>query len=211
LQVLANERRDLGDNIVLRAVQAAPGVKVEWLSPLASDEYAEYSDADFIQRLGCNDLKAPLESFWPKGGPEWDGLARTSDGRLVIIEAKAHIPELVSSPTGATEPALSIIRQSLATTRSFINCNAPCDWSTAFYQYTNRLAHLYLLRELNTLPAFLISIYFTHAPDVENAPSEAEWRGALRLLHAYVGVGRHRLSPYASDVFIDARQLAGAA
>lgn len=209
LQVLVNDRRDVADPLVLRAVGGAPAAAVEWLSPLAADDYAEYSDATFLERLGCNDLRVPLKQFWPEGGPEWDGLARTSDNRLVIIEAKAHIPEIVSSPTGATEPALGLIRQSLATTKAFIGCVSPCDWATAFYQYTNRLAHLYFLRELNQLPAFLVSVYFTNAPDVQEPPSEAEWRGALKLLHSYVGFSRHnRMSPYVCDVFVDARGLA---
>jgi len=138
---------------------------VEWLSPLADDDYAEYSDGAFLGRLRCADLKVPLETFWPRGGPEWDGLARTSDNQLVIIEAKAHIPEIVSTPTAATEPALSSIQQSLAATKTFMGCSAPCDWATAFYQYTNRLAHLYFLRELNQLPAYLVFLYFTHASD----------------------------------------------
>lgn len=210
LQVLVNDRRDLIDPVVLRAVTARPGATIEWLSPLASDDYAEYSDDDFVARLKATDLQVPLERFWPTGGPEWDGLARTSDGRMVLIEAKAHIPEIVTSPTGATEPALSLIRHSLEETKAFIRCNAPCDWATAFYQFANRLAHLYFLRELNGQPTYLISIYFTHAPDVDDAPSEAEWRGALRLLHSYMGTGRNRLSPYVAQVFVDARTLAPA-
>ena len=136
-----NQRRDLVDPLILGAVGGQPGTTVEWLSPLEVDDFAEYSDDSFLNRLHCEDVKVPLHDFWPTGGPEWDGLARTSDNRLVIVEAKAHIPELVSSPTGATEPAQSLIRQSLAATKSFVGSNAPCDWATAFYQYTNRLAH----------------------------------------------------------------------
>jgi hypothetical protein len=210
LQALVNDRPDLIDPILLPLLGAPADATLEWLSPLASDEYAEYSDAEFIARLGC-EVKVPLAEFWPKGGPEWDGLARTSDGRLLVVEAKAHIPEVVSSPTGATQPALALIRQSLDATKAFLRSGASCEWTTTFYQYTNRLAHLYFLRELNGLQAFLVSIYFTHSPDVPDAPSEAEWLGALKLLHAYVGVGRNRLSPYTLDVFVDARQLATAA
>jgi hypothetical protein len=138
-------------------------------------------------------------------------LAKTSDGRLLLVEAKAHIPEAVSSPTEATEQAVSIIRKSLDDAKTFFGSTAPCDWATAFYQYTNQLAHLYFLRELNRQPAFLVYIYFTHAPDVPDAPSEEEWRGAHRLLHSYIGVGGSRLSPFVVDLFIDARELAASA
>ena len=35
-----------------------------------------------------------------------------------------------------------------------------CDWSGTFYQYANRLAHLYLLHELNDVDAWLVFVYF---------------------------------------------------
>ncbi len=35
-----------------------------------------------------------------------------------------------------------------------------------------------------------------------------EWDGAMRLLHAYLGIGRNRLEPFIYNVFIDVRDLA---
>jgi hypothetical protein len=70
---------------------------LEWLSPLESDDFSEYRDAGFLQRLGVELAKRPLVTFWPTGGPVWDGLARAQNGACVLIEAKAHIPEMASS------------------------------------------------------------------------------------------------------------------
>ena len=35
------------------------------------------------------------------------------------------------------------------------------DWTKCFYQYANRLAHLYFLKELNGIDAALVFVYFT--------------------------------------------------
>jgi hypothetical protein len=208
LQILVNESPELIEPELLRVISAPVAASITWLSPVERDDYAEYSDAEFIARLGCETGRRALNTFWPNGGAEWDALAKTSDGRLILVEAKAHIPEAVSPPTGATEPALTLIRSSLNETKVFLGCGARCDWAGFFYQYTNRLAHLYFLRELNGLPAYLVFLYFTHAPDVPAAPTEEEWHGALRLVHTYLGVGRHKLSPFVSELFVDARTLA---
>ena len=34
-----------------------------------------------------------LSSFWPRRGPQWDGLARTGRGDLLLVEAKAHVAD----------------------------------------------------------------------------------------------------------------------
>jgi len=79
------------------------------------------------------------------------------------------------------------------------------DLSKGFYQYANRLAHLYFLRVLNDIPAYLVFVYFindyTHIPT-----SKAEWLGALQLMHSYLGSRRHKLSKYVIVVFIDVKK-----
>ena len=82
-----------------------------------------------------------------------DGLTRTSSGRYLLIEAKANIPEFNTSPTGASEGSLHKIRKAFDETRAFLNVHSKTDWSECFYQYANRLAHLYFLRELNKVDA----------------------------------------------------------
>lgn len=134
---------------------------VEWLSPVAADDYAEYRDQSFLDRLGVVPERETLSSFWPSGGPQWDGLGRTSDGTCLLVEAKAHINELYSPATAASaESSLVTIRSSLAMARRALCPAVECDWSKQFYQYANRLAHAYFLNDLNAIPTKLMSVYF---------------------------------------------------
>jgi len=174
---------------------------------LKDDDYAEYSDRQFIARLGVTLGKVSLESFWPKRGPVWDGLAKTNSGRLILVEAKAHIAELVSTPARAREPSLSKIRRSLDATRQFLRSGSKADWTTSFYQYTNRLAHLYLLRELNGLQAYLLFLCFVNDKDIGGPTTKLEWEAAIKLLELSLGVRSRKLSRYVRHVFIDVKKL----
>ena len=174
-QILVNERRELLERHLAEALGIVDCEGIHWLSPLKDDGYAEYSDQAFLERLDITLESESLGSFWPKGGPVWDALAKTERGNLILVEAKAHISELVSPPTGATEPSLTKIRESLNATKEFLGSSSEADWSTCFYQYTNRLAHLYLLRELNALAAFLIFVYFDNDKNMGGPSTHAEW------------------------------------
>jgi hypothetical protein len=39
--------------------------EIQWLSPIASDDYAEYYDKEFLDRWGVVNLAVPLSTFWP--------------------------------------------------------------------------------------------------------------------------------------------------
>ena len=206
LQVLINERPELLNTQVAPRIGIQPN-EISWLSPLKQDDYSEYSDNDFISRLGVTLDKLPLRSFWPERGPVWDGLGKTDRGDLILVEAKAHIPEIVSSPSGAGERSLTKILSSLETTKQFLGSQSKADRSTCFYQYTNRLAHLYLLREMNNLPAFLLFLYFMNDKVMKGPKTEAEWEAAILLLELFLGVRNHRLSRYVIHAFVDIRAL----
>lgn len=194
--------------VLLAALPKCRGRELTWLSPRADDDYAEYSDSSALDLAGLRDLPhRPLKEFWPARGPVWDGIARSEKGDVILIEAKAHIPEMVSPATGARGASLALIERSLRETRKALGSNSPNTWTGTFYQYANRLAFLHLLRDLNKLPVHLAFLYFTHAPDLPDAPGEAEWHGAIEIVHAYLGLGRHRLSPYVGDAFFDANDV----
>ena len=95
LRMAAND----ASNFVNEKISSAFGWRkrdtIEWLSPVESDQYAEYYDGEFLKRLGIGELKISLHSFWPRSGPRWDGLARTSSGKFLLVEAKAYIEEAV--------------------------------------------------------------------------------------------------------------------
>jgi hypothetical protein len=65
-------------------------------------------------------------------------------GEVVLVEAKAHLNELYSPATGASESSLMQIQSSLGETASGLGVRPGFDWSKQFYQYGNRLARAYL-------------------------------------------------------------------
>ena len=155
--------------------------QIEWLSPLEKDDYVEYSDSAFIDQLRVKLNHESLSDFWPNRGPVWDGLAKTDKKDILLIEAKSHIGELFSISKAKAKNSLNKISKSLAQTQEFLGVKSHLDWSTPFYQYTNRLAHLYFLRELNKLPAYLVFVYFINDPDMHGPSTKEEWQGALKL------------------------------
>jgi len=124
-----------------------------------------------------------------------------------LVEAKSHISEVLSPKTGAGEKSLRKIKKSLNETKAFLHSNSEHDWASTFYQYTNRLAHLYLLRALNEVPAYLLFVYFVNDNNMNGPKSIDEWNGALSLLTSYLGIGRHRLKKYIADIFIDISEI----
>lgn len=126
------------------------------------------------------------------------------------MEAKANIPEIISPATGAGEASREVIEKGLDETARHLGVSSSCDWSGTFYQYANRWAHLYLLRELNRIDAWLVFVYFIGDTDVNGPSSKVEWKAALEVMHGALGLRRrHRLLNYVLDVFIDVRDLGG--
>lgn len=206
IQKGVNENPGLLESKIMAELDLPENEKISWLSPLEEDEYAEYRDKQFLERLDVK-TEIPLEDFWPSGGPQWDAFARSNTGRLFLVEAKSHIPELISSLRAENEDSIRLIHESLEETKRYLNSGADVDWSHRFYQYTNRLAHLYFLRLLNKLPAYLVFVYFVNDIEQKGPTSVPEWEGALKLLHSYFGLGRHKLQNYICDIFIDVSAL----
>ena len=223
LQVLVNCRPEILNDAIVQRLPDLPE-DVDWLSPLLEDHYAEYRDQSFVDRLaGSPYFRVPihrrtdLEEFWPRFGPQWDALAVTDRGQILLVEAKAHVPEMVTAPTQARgESALQKIQESLGRVKTFVNSKAPVDWSTSFYQYANRLAHLYWMRELNGHDAYLVNLFFTNDREMNGPGSTAEWQAAIRLQEVFLGVRQsfqtgYALDPwvgaYSLDVFIDVNEI----
>ena len=80
LQKLVNEQPEALNKAIGNVAPVLAGQTIEWVSPLASEGYREYRDHAFLKKLGVELTERPLNSFWPRGGPVWDGLARTSAG-----------------------------------------------------------------------------------------------------------------------------------
>lgn len=96
LRVAVNERTHEIDELVKGQFGWPSSERIEWRSPLKSDDYAEYYDGEFLTQLGIENLRVLLNQFWPGSGPRWDALARTDNGKIILVEAKAHVGEMIS-------------------------------------------------------------------------------------------------------------------
>ena len=213
LQKVVNECPDLLDREIRHKLKPSPS-EIQWLSPLEKDDYSEYSDQEFLDRLEISLPKFPLGRFWPNRGPHWDGLGKTDRKQILLIEAKAHVGELVSS-TEASETSLPLICSSLIETKQHIHRKSEkaVPWHTGVFQYANRLAHLYLLRVLNRLDAYLVLLYFLNATEMAAGdtciPKTAEeWKSIIVYQDRIMGIRqRHPLSDCIIHGFIDVNEI----
>ena len=208
LQTMVNECPLLLNRKICRRLESPPG-QIQWQSPIESDSYAEYSDEAFLDNLGIRASKVPLGKFWPRRGPQWDALGRAYPGKILLAEAKSHISELRSGGTGAGGTSRPLIERSLRETQEFIGSDLSVDWAQSrYFQYANRLAHLYFLRVLNDLPAYLVMLYFLNDAEMSGPSTVAEWEEAIVEEKKALGLPqRHQLDEYVVPVFIDIRDI----
>lgn len=212
IQIYVNRRPDELSAAVRASVPelARENVQIQWASPLEDDTFAEYQDAEFLGRLGLERHAAALREFWPRGGPVWDALARVQytershQAGVLLVEAKSYPGEMRSNGCQATQPALARIAASLGATRDRIGVSREADWLGPLYQSANRLAHLYFLREVVGVPAWLANVYFTDDP--HSPTSLVAWQEALAEIKMELGVAGLSI-PGAVDIFLPARKL----
>lgn len=177
-----------------------------WLSPIAGDGFAEYRDGAFLERLGLGRLAPDLAEFWPSRGPQWDALG-LDGAEPVLVEAKAHVREFMSSPTQAGGASRARIEAALASVKAALGVKDGVDWTGAFYQFTNRPAHLWWLRDQG-VPAHLLFVDFLHDAEM-GGPSAAEtWDAAFDVAACALGLpAKHRLAAYIHHARPDVRMF----
>ena len=206
IQEYVNDSPEILDRAIAEASGGKIRTPIQWRSPRRDDEYAEYRDQAFVDVLDIGLPVRPLVDFWPRGGPQWDALGVSASGQPILVEAKANIPEVSSPASGAKGESRDRIVAALAETAGFLGVDSTYDWTGTFYQYTNRLAHLYLLAEVNRLDAWLVFVYFVGDASVSGPETEEEWRAALQVLHEALGLPMsHRMGARVVDVFVDVR------
>ena len=206
LQIAVNAKKKYLDGEISKVIGKL--LRINWKSPLKSDDYAEYRDEDFLEKLGIlNRIKYHLKDFWPKNGPQWDALGICGN-EVILVEAKANIPEMVSPGTKAEPGTRKQIENSLNELKKYLDINNDINWTGTFYQYVNRIAHLYYLREKNQIKAYLLFIYFINDVTVHGPKTKDEWLGAIQTMECYLGLNKkHKLKKYIHDVFIDVSNL----
>ncbi len=168
-----------------------------WHSPLESDAFAEYRDEAFLGLIGQLHLADALHGFWPARGPQWDALGTTDTDTVVLVEAKAHIAEMLSPATAAgpvsrqrIDTVLDELAERLGPGRKRAR------WSEQFYQLANRLAHLDFLRR-NRVEAYLVLVDFIGDDDIGGPHTAEAWDAAYEVAFHVMGLPkRHALAPY---------------
>jgi hypothetical protein len=205
-QLYVNRRTDQLNQSIQAALPELVGASIEWVSPIQVTGYREYQDRAFLDQLGLSAHAEHLPSFWPRGGPVWDGLARVTaaDGRagVLLAEGKSYPAELYGSGCQAKTRSDSrkLITESLAATQKDLGLpEDPEKWMGRLYQTANRLAHMLWLRDQRGVPAWFVHLLFTDDP---HGPTSAEqWHDALKTadqelgLPAHVGGAAHVLLP----------------
>ncbi|MHB9073011.1 MAG: hypothetical protein ACYC6G_05760 [Desulfobaccales bacterium] len=210
IQDIINICPELLNTRIKEKLASLSGREICWASPLKEDEFAEYRDAAFLENLHLQAFTEKLKEFWPNKGPQWDALGRTSDGEAVIlVEAKANVPEIASFCGAKDKDSLKTISESLAETQRWLTCREPrIDWKSGFYQYANRLAHLYFLREKAHIEAYLIFLYFVE-DSTHIRTSLEDWECALKLQKKVMGLSDRSLTGKVIDLFINTNEITG--
>lgn len=198
---------------IQRAVETRPEVlahpdlaPIDWVSPLRNDAFAEYRDGAFLKRLNLSWLENELAEFWPRRGPQWDALGLAGD-KIVLVEAKARVPEFVSPACQASESSLLKIRTSFDRVKDALGVESHFDWTQRYYQYANRIAHLWWLRH-SGVDAQLLFVDFLNAKEVAG-PSDIEtWQSAYTAADLQLGLsGNHPLSAFMHHIYPDVALL----
>jgi hypothetical protein len=196
----------------------------EWVSPLAEEGYEEYWNERFLERLDLlDDHLESFREFWPfkpwlngkvnpRGTPHWDAIARVpltaGDRGAVMVEAKAHRGELVKPKDRSKADAKSLekIRTSFAEVRGFyeVAAHAP-PWETRYYQFCNRLAHLWWMNERAEVPTWLVWVLIVDDPVWRDRMTAPQWHRAVAAIKSEVGLSAgHRLADKISVVYLPA-------
>jgi hypothetical protein len=170
---------------------------IRWLSPLATDGFAEYRDSEFLNLIDQARLAPALKGYWPARGPQWDALGRTSRGDVLLVEAKAHIAEMCSPGTAASTQSRSRIEAALIELAQQLGANPKhVPWSDHFYQLANRLAHLHFLRA-HGVSAWLVLVNFVGDQDMGGPTTSEAWEAAYQVTFHVMGLpGKHSLSSF---------------
>jgi hypothetical protein len=184
----------------------AKNAQIQWVSPVQEMQYREYWDNAFLNILGLGAFRQQLADFWPKGGPHWDALAKVEHAGktgAVLVEAKAHPTEIYNkNGSGASLESRRTIEASLRRTCEWLKVPYEPTWIGGLYQSANRIAHLYFLREVAGVDAWLVNIYFVD--DLRYKPTTRdEWTPAIANVKAELGITDINI-PFSCELFLPA-------
>lgn len=162
------------------------GSELRWISPLAGEDevFQEYELRHKVMKkeLGITNEEAErLFSFWPQRQPQWDGIARSKDGKILyLVEAKAHLDEMKSKLSASNDQSIAKIKSAFENVHNTYygegNMNA---WIKDYYQLANRLTFLNYLNKMKFKEIEKVKLVLLNfVNDITyKSTSEDEWNG----------------------------------
>lgn len=204
--------RQAFDQATLKAIGNPQG-NIEWLD-FQFIEGSGWADAERkgLDFIADQTIQEKWQAFWPtaKGVQNWDAVGQmespTGSKEWVLVEAKAHLQEIGSNCQAKDPNSRKQIQAALDATKSALGTAPDRDWTKGYYQFTNRLATLHFLENLNGIHARLLFIYFLgdKRKDINVCPATvAEWTTALDAQSTQVGLpAKHPLSDRIHKLFL---------
>lgn len=207
LQDYVNDHSSTISRAIIDRIRLGSSASIQWVSPLASDNYREYRDSDFLSLVGLKGASASLRAFWPNNGPCWDALGIIQDptGELdnvpVLVEAKSYRSEVYGNGCKAENPrSVNLIGKALDEAKRFFGADLTSDWMGCLYQSGNRLAHLYFFLQHLHRSAWLVNVYF--ADDPIGPTSIGQWEAENSKVRDALGL--HSTIPNFLEIFLPA-------
>lgn len=191
----------------------SPDAEIHWLdygwdsTTVSGDK--EYKKREFfkeIPEIFTPEVMSKFkeDEFGAKLNQNWDGIFWV-DKTVYIVEAKAHLKEIISDCQSDTPESLLDIEEYFRKTREDedFEISSDNDWKKTYYQMANRIAFLKLLK-CHHIDAKLVNIYFlngyekkTKDPDsgkyytIQNKnATKDEWIKAIKEEENYLGVSK---------------------
>lgn len=130
-----------------------------------------------------------------------------ADREVLLVEAKAHIAEMLSPPSAASVESLEQIDRALAEAVAAVGARPLAPWSSAFYQLANRLAFLYFL-DKNAVSTRLVLVNFVGDGSMNGPATANEWRAVYAVAFHVMGLPkRHAYTNRIIEIFPDVALL----
>ena len=188
--------------------------EIEWVSPLKEENYKEYRDDQFLWPIRQAWYYKKLGEFWPSIGPQWDALAIVygADGSegVILAEAKANTSELGDykyACQAESQNSIAKIQASFRIVKEALGADINSDWLGDYYQYANRIAHLYFLQEICEVPTWLVYTYFVNGWENEDPSMAQHWKESIANIYKRLGLpANHLLSDRLINIFPNLNQ-----
>ena len=208
IQIAVAHRKPELFKAITTQLDCPDGTQLIWKSPLEKEKFKEYLDESFLEAVNLKELADDLRDFWPRRGPQWDGLARLEkDGQLtgiVLVEAKSYPEEMRGQGCKAKLESQKRIKRSTKAAKAWFHAKPSAKWLGPYYQFANRLSHIYFLRKKVRIKAWLVNLCFVDDKTMkEKATKKEVWKAKLKCAKNELGFKGE--VQYVADVFLDAR------